>query len=163
LNQWNSAGFGSKPPSTILVLICIGGTKLRAEKESVDFCTANCSPLINLARPVVSQDRVNLHLSVPSFNSREVCGSREELVSSLAFVIQAILDLPSTKAGDHAPRTQFYVFSSSEQVASQGHLIDTALAEFIANKDTQAAICLCVAALSKGANTVSFRRRSRHS
>ena len=95
---------------------------------------------------------ISVFSSVPSFNPRDVWGSREELVSSLASVIQAILDLRSTTAGGHAPRTQFYVFSSIEQVALQGHLLDTALAEDITDKDTQAAIRLCIGALYEGAN-----------
>jgi hypothetical protein len=97
---------------------------------------------------------ISVFPSIPSFIS-PVCGSREELVSRLAFVIQAILDLGSTKAGDHAPRTQFYVFSSSEQVALQGYLLDTALAEYITNKDTGVAIRLCIGALYEGANILS--------
>jgi hypothetical protein len=98
---------------------------------------------------------ISVFSSVPSYNSHDVCGGREELVSSLAFVIQAILDLRSAKPGEHAFRTQFYVFSSSEQVALQGHLLDTALAEYITDKDAEAAIRLCIGALYEGANILS--------
>jgi hypothetical protein len=90
---------------------------------------------------------------VPSFDSRDICGRQGELVQSLATVIEDILDLHLTV--DPAPRTQFYVFTGSEQAALQAHLVETALTAELIDQETQAAIRLCIGALCEGADLLS--------
>lgn len=92
--------------------------------------------------------------AVPTLQSfKPVWGEGGDLVPALASLIRTILDLQSRY--DPIPRTQFYVFSSTEHAILQRHLIDTALTVGSVDIAMQAAVRLCIGALSEGASLLS--------
>jgi hypothetical protein len=82
-----------------------------------------------------------------------LCGNEEEMVSTIASVIQEIISLRLTNRAP--PRTQFYVFSHSEQSALQRYLIETALTSDTDDFEAQNALRLCIGALCEGALLLS--------
>jgi hypothetical protein len=91
---------------------------------------------------------------VPALSSaKPVWGEGNDLVSALASLMRTILDLRSYC--DPIPRTQFYVFSSTEHAVLQRHLIDTALTLGPLDSTLKAAVRLCIGALSEGASLLS--------
>jgi hypothetical protein len=73
-------------------------------------------------------------------------GDSGSLIPALAHLIRTILALRQTLTP--VPRTQFYIFSPSEQVTLQTHLIDSALTSPPSDPD----IRLCIGALAEGAS-----------
>ena len=91
---------------------------------------------------------------VPALRSfKPVWGEGSDLIPALASLIRTILDLRSRC--DPVPRTQFYVYSSSENLILQRHLIEIALTLGPLVTTLQVAVRLCIGALSEGASLLS--------
>ena len=91
-----------------------------------------------------------LELPVP----RKFYGEGRSLVARLAFLIRAIMTInPRSRVSPGGLRTQFYVWSASEESALQAHLVDSALASASKAED----IRTCIGALAQGASLLQTK------
>jgi len=82
---------------------------------------------------------------------RKFYGEGWSLVPSLAFLIRAIMAInPRSPSG---LRTQFYVWSVSEESALQAHLVDSALASTSNAEEVR----ICIGALAQGASLLQTK------
>lgn len=86
-------------------------------------------------------------------STKPVWGAGNDLIPTLASLIQTILDLRSRH--DPIPRTQFYVFSSTEHALLQRHFVETALTLEPLDIALQTSVRLCIGALSEGVSFLS--------
>jgi hypothetical protein len=92
--------------------------------------------------------------ALPTFKDASITGQRDDLIPALASVITRLLEFraPYCKT---APRTQFYIFSSNEEGTLQHHLVDAALVADANDANAQAAVRICIGALSEGASLLA--------